>query len=405
MPKRGERHPWRVTFQYASQDKPSKRSFYSLGEAEGFAEELREHAQRRETAVSITIENRDTGETMADTKTETKQDETTEDPFMATCDQIVANIERATSLAEAENAEGLAELNSETETLISGLPSRGKVPNGSGDTWTKLKKKFRDDFRAAAQAKPKPEPKSQPAPKAEVATLDYASVAGVVELVDMGAERMAEGVRLHRKTSDVAKEIAAIGLDIWRRIPDKDGNPDIKMTAQASRDAMSKLYSKAGEGFERTYENEKALTALQRSVQYYRTDIRAKYLRDLDNDTPEAEEERKRFAKLLEGKPADVPVSEFLAAHYNTSLKGKAEIEAEKWRQQRAIESGEATPEEEPQESPDEKIGSVVKSFMRDANRIGAEDFANASEEAKKKAREDLLKIADAVKAMIAATL
>ncbi|MEU0245161.1 hypothetical protein ABZ192_12650 [Streptomyces sp. NPDC006235] len=336
---------------------------------------------------------------MADTKTETN--------YAAIAEQIEANIERAASLIEAENIDGLKELEKETEALISSMPARGRLEiEGRGsETFTQLKKNYRQMWREAAQAKPKPETKAAPAPKAEVATLDYTSVAGVVELVDMGAERMAEGVRLHRKTSEVAKEIAAIGLDIWRRIPDKDGNPDIKMTAQASRDAMSKLYSKAGEGFERTYENEKALTALQRSVQYYRTDIRAKYLRDLDNDTPEAEEERKRFAKLLEGKPKDVPVSEFLAAHYNTSLKGKAEIEAEKWRKQRAIESGEAKPEDEPAASPDEKVASAVQSFMRDAKRVMPEDFANASEEAKAKAREELLKVADAVKAMIAATL
>lgn len=300
----------------------------------------------------------------------------------ATIEQITANIERAVSLAEAENVDGLEELNKETEALISGLPTRGKTPDGDF-TWAGYKKAARDDMRKASQAQPKPEPKE--APKAEVVTIAYTDFEGVEELVTLGAEKVAEGVRLHLRTSEVAKEIATVALDICMRIPNKDGNPDIMLTSQQARDAMSDLYAKAGEGFERNEANEKALKSLQRSVQYYRNDNRAELLRSLDDDSSDTADERQAFAAILADKPEDVAASEYVAEKYGTTVQPKEELA-----------TGDTT---------DAKIRTVVKKFRADLSKVSVDDFEKANDETKEAIRAELEEAYEALKKMIAATL
>jgi tetratricopeptide (TPR) repeat protein len=319
-------------------------------------------------------------------------------------EQVEANIERAKSLAEAENADGLAALNKETETLVSTLPTRGK--HGE-ETFAGLKKRLREDFRAAAQVQDKPEPKAKP--KAEVKVVDpsdYSIYNGVTELIADGAARVAEGVNLHLKTSDLAKEVAAIMLDMWVRIPNKENHPDILGNSHAAKEAARALYSKAGEGFEKNYDTEEALKKLQRAVQHQRSDVRAQFLRSLDEDQEAAE----RFAGLLEAKPEDVPVSQFVADKYGTALKGHGEIQRERYRAKAALTTGEAAPEEENEEeaepttTPDTRVRSFVQKLKRDVVKAKPEDFESATEETKESVRAELEELYKAVKKMIDAT-
>lgn len=331
---------------------------------------------------------------MADTEAPAKLDVTTEDGVKAV-EQIDANIDRARALAQEDNPEALEELGQETETLISSLSGKGSI---------NVKKLKREYWRKAVEEGQQAKPEAS----AEVATRDYTSYEGVSELVSMGAEKVAEGVRLHATGNSLAKEIAQIGLDIARRIPNKDGDPDLMIDSAEAKEAMRALYKQAGEAFEHTFENEKSLKSLQRSIQYYRSDARAQYLRSLDGDDADAEAERQHFASLLEGKPADVSVSEFLANHYGASRKGKNEIEAEKWRRENQpgeLTAGNAEGETSEEADPNEKVKTVVRSFLKDVKRALPDDFEKASDETKAEVRNDLLKIADAVKAMIAATI
>jgi tetratricopeptide (TPR) repeat protein len=350
------------------------------------------------------------GEIMAENATGAETVEQT--PEQATMEQISANIERARSLAEAENAEGLAELDKETKALISSLPRGGKTPEGK--TWAGYKAKAGQDFRQAAAAQPKPEPKNKP--KAEVNTIDpkdYSVYAGVTELIADGAVRVAEGVNLHLKTADLAKDVASIMLDMWRRIPNKDNNPDILGTSHAAKEAARALYAKAGEGFEQDYDTEEALKKLQRAVQHQRSDVRAQYLRSLDSDT----DEQKRYAKALEGKPEDVSVSQFIADAYGTQLKGHGELQRELYHAKKALSAGNGNgesivlPDEETEgeaaeaETPDVRVRSLVRKLKTDVKKAKPEDFESASDETKEAVRAELEELYAAVKAMITATL
>jgi tetratricopeptide (TPR) repeat protein len=323
--------------------------------------------------------------------------------YNVTLDQIGDNIDRAKSLAEAENAEGLAELNKETETLISGLPSRGKAPNDQ--TWAKTKQELRNNFRAAAQVQAKPEPKGKAVAKAAPAEpaidpKDYSIYQGVTELIADGAERVAEGVKLHLKTSNLAKEAASIMLDMWRRIPNKDGNPDIMGDSHAAKEAARALYAKAGEGFQDDYDTKEALDKLQRSVQSQRSDVRAKYLRELDENA----DEQKRYAKALEAKPDDVSVSEFIADLYGTQLKGHGELARERYQLKKEL-GADAPKAIEADTTPDERVQSFVKRVRTDFVKASPEDFEAASDETKQSVRDELMELRDAVNAMIKATL
>lgn len=306
-------------------------------------------------------------------------------------EEITANIERMVSLAEAENVDAMEELHAQTEDLITQLSGKGSIA---------LKKDFRDRLRGAAAAQPKPAPK--PDAGAAVAVKDYTEIAGVPELVAEGAQRMAEGVRLHLKASVTAKEIAEITLDMWSRIPDKSGYPDIKGTSAAAKAASKALYEAAGQGFERTLDNENALTSLQRSVQNQRSDVRAEYLRSLDDDSDDAAEDRKRFGALLANKPDGVPASKFIADHYGVKLKGTLELQREAYAQRKELGDGSDEAEEL---TPDERVAALVRKMKRDVSTAKIDDFEAASDEVKKTAREELIVLGDAVKSMVTALL
>ncbi|MGX1133202.1 hypothetical protein RKD49_005392 [Streptomyces glaucescens] len=310
-------------------------------------------------------------------------------------EQIDANIERARSLVEADNAESLEELGKETETLISTLSGKGSIA-----VKTEKRKQWTEAATGTARSA---EVEKRKVTEGTIVS-DYTQYEGVVELRDMGAEKVAEGVRLHAKSQDLAQEIARIGLDMVLRIPNKDGNPDIMLTSNDAKEAMRSMYQAAGKSFEHTFETERDLASLQRSVQYYRTDIRAEYLLSLDGDSAEAEEERKRFSKLLAGKPDDVPVSQFLAGAYGTALKGKGAIERENWRKRKA---GEVTADQ-PKALPPvvERVTKAVSTLKSDMKKLpSVEDISSMDDQGKERVRPELEALYEDIKARLKAVL
>jgi len=378
MPKKGERLPWRLTFQYEGQTQQN-RPFSSQREAEHLAEEIGNMARMKGSVVTLAISNRDTGESYSFPRTE---GDTVSDDNQATIDQVTANIERARSLAEAENLDGLAVLSEETEALISSLPTRGKGPGG--ESWTKEKKAMRDAFAAAVTVAEKPEP--EPAPKAEVVVLetrDYHDVAGVPELVTKGADLFAEGVGIHLKASDLAKDIARVLLQMRVRMTNKFGEPDVKALSAGAKQASKDMYAKAGEAFRASgqynaLEAKQAVAKLQKSVNNFTPTIRAEYLRELDTN----EEEAARFAEITVKADDDRPVSEVVAAHYGVELKSRYELDVERAELEAAGEGVDSEEADEPA-TPEEQIGAF---FTK------AADSIERAEKALKKVDDDATK-------------
>ncbi|MCF3174780.1 hypothetical protein IPZ61_15790 [Streptomyces sioyaensis] len=362
----------------------------------------------------VSTTNGNTGETMA-AKT-AKLDVTTDDG-KAALEQIDANIERAQSLAEAENVEALEELNKETEAIISSLTGQGSI---------KAKKEKRDAFKAAATVQEKPKAEVTKVHTGTVAPKTWDQYEGTVELVQMGAEKVAEGIKAHVKVSNLAKEIAAISYDVWTRIPNKAGVPDLVGDSDAAKKGARAIYDKALPLFEDNYDNASALKKLIRSAQDYRSDVRAEWLRSLDLETEEAAERRALVSKVLEDKPEDEKASEWVANVYGTSTIGQSETKrlAYQEKKKRAAEleasagkgeseGGEGEGEGDGEEgkgaadttTPDERATKLTEKLVRDIKTGKPEDFEKATEETKEAIRAKLEEAMKGLKAMIAATL
>ncbi|MFE1763094.1 hypothetical protein ACFW81_02560 [Streptomyces angustmyceticus] len=364
--------------------------------------------------VSTTNEDH-SGETPMAEKTATKND-VNADQGKAVIEQIDANIERVRSLAEAENLEGIEELSAETETLISSLSGAGSI---------KVKKEKRAAYKAAATVQEKPKKEvAKKAAEGVVVAKTWDQYEGTVELVGMGAEKVAEGITAHVKVSNLAKEIAAISYDVWLRIPNKAGVPDLVGDSDAAKKGARAIYDKALPLFEDNYDNAQALKKLIRSAQDFRSDVRAEWLRSLDGDTEEAAERRAIVAKVLEGKPEGEKASEWVANVYGTSTIGQAEAKRLAYHEKKKAaelaagsSSAEGAGEGEGDEgegagegaadtsTPDERATKLTEKLVKDIKTGKPEDFEKASEETKEAIRAKLEEAMKGLKAMIAATL
>lgn len=230
--------------------------------------------------------------------------------------KIEADITRVRELrVSGKNADALAE---EVGEAIDALRGRGSVA---------VRKTLHEALDAARTAEP---------PVADVAPMTYKSFAGVEDLVTLGAARVANGVNLHQRASDTARDVAAILLDIWLRLPapNVDG-PDILGDSHYAREASRAMYAKAGEGYEDTPEARTAAKALVRAIQYRRDGARTDLLKSIDTNA----QVRERFAGILAGRPADSAQapSEFVAQAYNTSTLSAREKKAARYRAMNVI--------------------------------------------------------------------
>jgi hypothetical protein len=335
----------------------------------------------------------------------TERNDVTTEQGTAVIEQIDANIERALSLAEAENAEGLDELYHETEALISTLSGKGSIA---------IKKEKRDAWTANAMAAPKAELKK--VTEGVVVAKTWDQYEGVEALVNEGAELIGKGVEAHVKISHLAKDVAALVFDMWTKIPNKDGNPDLMGASDPAKKGSGEMLRRAGKGFEDNFDNKQALKKLTRSVQDQRSDVRAEWLRSLDEDTELGAQRREIMAKVLTDKPEDTDASAWVADKYGASLLGQTErkrLEYAAKAEAKELESGAGEggegegegAEEAEATTPDERVTGVAKKLLTDISRAKVEDFEAATEETKETVREELEKAMKALKAMIAATL
>jgi hypothetical protein len=346
--------------------------------------------------------------------TMTDRNDVNTDQGKTAIDQAEANIERAAALVAdgSDTTELVAELHTETEALISSLSGKGSIA---------VKKQLRDAWTDVTSA---------PAPKAEIVKSEvtegvvvaktWDQYEGVQELVTMGAEKIADGVKAHLKTSTLAKDVAALALDMWLRMPNKAGAPDLLGDTDPAKKASGELLREAGEHFEKNYDTETALKKLMRSVQDQRSDVRAEWLRSLDEETPIALERRAIMAKVLEGKPDDEPASKWVANVYGTSTIGQTEKRRLEWAEKKKAKElgkgeapstdgdgteGEGEGASAEASTPDERVRLVAKKIYADIQRASVDDFENASEETKEEIRTELENALEGLRAMIKATI
>jgi len=300
----------------------------------------------------------------------------------ATIEQIDANIDRAKSLAEAENEDGLKELAEETESLISSLSGKGSVA---------IRKEKRDAFKAAAQGSEKSKDKAVEKKDVKEGTVtrevaDPYSIEGMRELVNLGAHKFAEGARLHMKIKDTAIEVAKVILDQRVRIPNKDGIPDLKATSNAAKTVSRDTYQAAREDLMKSgiseEEADKAIGKLIKSVQNNMKEVIFEYLGALDSNPEEA----KRWE--LVAKPEEKPLSEAVANLYGWEMPRELES-GERGAEAEAGEEGEAEHHPDPA---DTVIGYFVKA-KGELNKAQKKVRTLAEEEEKERVRAEIDKL------------
>jgi hypothetical protein len=339
-----------------------------------------------------------------------------EDKYADTIEQISANIERAGSLAEAENAEGLEELGKETEALISGLPIRGKTPAGD-KTWAAFKQESRNAFREAATV-------AEPKPSTEVVTLetteDYRSVEGMEDLINEGANVISEGVKLHLKASETAYNLGRNLLNVRLSLKVK-GAPDLKAKSQAYRDASGHLKAQAivqlRESGVDEFDAQEAAEKLWKSMNNQTGDVLADYAKELDG--PKREEWDNLFGEVAKAHPALSP-SEAVSAYYGIDLVGpreKARLKAAEKRElaakaEAALKAGNTDEAEElegeiaslegkVEPTPGEKAKADVKKIKSGTKALAGIDPEELEDADRKAVRDDIQAQIDALRDLV----
>lgn len=299
---------------------------------------------------------------------------------IAIMEQITANTERAASLAEAENVDGLAELDKDNETLISSLPQRGKTPNGV--TWAKYKQEARNAFRAAAQAKAAPEADAKAAKAAEVEAkakadaeaADYTKYEGVADRVSAGADLVREGVQGIVKQAQTARKAAEMLLDAQRRISTPNGVPDLLCKSAPAVKARKDMYDRAREVLAAESgdaEHAKSLvTKFGTAVRNQMSDVLRGYIRALDENP---EEFREFYGPVAQAHPELSP-SDAVFEFYGIPKLSKRELmnqrNAEKAAKLRELEAAASEGDSEAEQAAEElKVQTVHEKIASDLQR------------------------------------
>lgn len=345
-------------------------------------------------------------------------------------EQIAANTERAASLAEAENVDGLKELEKENETLISSLPTRGRTPEGvdglpANVTWAKYKQDARAAWREAATAQPKQQQTAEVVPL--VTDEDWRKVEGMEALVNEGAGIIAEGVQLHLKASQTAYNLGRSLLKT-RLAARYKGAADLKARSQAVRDASSATKAFAVKQMLESGMDEldaqEAADKLWKSMNNQMGDVLADFAKELGStDEGKALWESDAFALVREAHK-ELSAPEAVAAYFNIDLVGpreKARLKAQQKRElaakaEAALKAGKTDEAEELEAkvaelegkkelTPAEKAEAQVKKVKSGTNGLSVEEIKELDDDAKKKLRKELEAQLDKLKDLIAATL
>lgn len=239
--------------------------------------------------------------------------------------EIEYAIERVKVLAAEGNTEGVESVASETETMISGIKGTGSVA---------MRKQYRDMLGEARDTKPTP--KQGEIVKAATPEVEVASVPWLVELVNKGSDQ----VRMIAETKvRGGRAVAAVLLDIRRRITGADGLPDLKGATHLAKTASSQVYNQI---LSQLDENEtdlrEEIAKIQREVRNVMTDVRVEYIRSLNQEGEDSEAERALFVSV-ERKP-DESFADAVARHYGIRLMTRAEIAAADRAAKAALEAG-----------------------------------------------------------------
>ncbi|MBC9714513.1 hypothetical protein H9Y04_18305 [Streptomyces sp. TRM66268-LWL] len=331
---------------------------------------------------SVPKKSRDTGEKVHMTAND------------ALTNEIRANIERARALATEGQEEALNELVEETEAKLKALKGAGSV---------KLRTTLRDELTAALKETPDTEEEDGKGLSGLVIPPD------VQALVDQGAEKALEGVRLGVEMGNIGEAVSQIQLSM-RLLSDHNGLPDLLAKERETQLCAALIYKQvAAEIQPDEVQKDDALKSLKRAVQNKNSDVLVGWLRALDDDKEAGlKEAESRFpdaaaaykkAKKSQTKAAPASLTEAVYSLYAAQgielpRKGRTELERERRQRAKELEAG-----DDSRLTPQQRLTNYVESITAalDKTEKNAPKLTGA---AKRKARNDLQKLADRILAI-----
>jgi hypothetical protein len=230
-------------------------------------------------------------------KTKTEAPEMTQEQLQ---EEILANIERVRSLAEADNEEGAAELVKDTKALIDA------AKGGSSVETNKLRKELRAKLEEATKAQAAPSTEVAVREEAAPAKTTYHDIEGMDALVQQGADKIREGLQTMARGAEVARDVAVVLLEMRCNITDpKTGLPDLRADTADAKDASRDMFRLVEDSLkEAGMFNEKVFGTFKRSIRDQTQHMVVRYVESLDHNPDVVDE---YFKLAIERNPGMKP--------------------------------------------------------------------------------------------------
>jgi hypothetical protein len=203
-------------------------------------------------------------------------------------------------------------------------------------------------------------------------------VDSVDTLVQEGARIIAEGVRNRTPMADLGRQVGRVQLKIHTQLRTREGLPDLRAVTRAAKDANRTMFALSGVDAD-------LAEGVIKSVHNHKSDVRAEYLRSLDEPGADLEP----YASLLqEGVAPSVAV----AAHYGVSTQGRRERERKVMSRLRRVRVPNGTPSERAAH-----VAHAVDSLLSD---VQPDDFRSLRGKERATAQREITRAAEHIAAI-----
>jgi uncharacterized tellurite resistance protein B-like protein len=239
--------------------------------------------------------------------------------------QIGANVEKIKAWMAEGKTEDAEALEAATKALITTV----NKPDGKADRVAR--NKFNAALREAMETKPaEVEKAAKPAAPAEAS---YKDDPKLVELANSSIEAMLLGIKGALKANQAAKEAAMVDLAARMLVMDKNGVPDLNGQSGQIKELNADVKRAAGAQLDGTDEEVRdAVAAFWRGKQYQMNHVVVDAVRTL----ADTEENRERFAKVLEAHPG-LELVKAIQTYYDIDEKSKVEKQRESNQARKAL--------------------------------------------------------------------
>lgn len=201
----------------------------------------------------------------------------------------------------------------------------------------------------------------------------------VSELVEEGARVIADGLLDYMPMADLGRAVGRVQLQIHLQMKNRQGLPDLRAMSDSAKDANRHMFEQAKELADIP---DDVMTKIIRAVHNHKADVRAEYLRSLD----EPGADLSPYTSILQDGSAP---SLSVAAMYGVNVQGRRDRNREQARRERAMRVTNG--------APSDRAYSVVTALVAVLGESDPEDFRYLGGARKRSAQRELKGVAKKV--------